>query len=82
MQQFNSGVTYSVDDDGTLTQKSIPSRVYFLPTLNYEFGQQINDRIGWYSKYSVGMKMPYNSGMSFHTFLEMGVKLNPFKTSK
>lgn len=82
LQQFNSGTTYYVEENGSLTQKGAASRLYFLPTLNYEFGQQINSKIGWYSKYSVGAKMPYNTGIAMSTFLELGLKLNPFKTKK
>ena len=76
MTQFNAGTTYVNQDDGTVKAKKWASRSYFMPTLNIEFGQQINDKMGWYSKFSLGSKLKYNTGVSSETFLELGMKFN------
>jgi hypothetical protein len=76
MRQFNAGVTYDVQDDGSFKKKALPSRGYFLPTLNYEFGQEINQRWGWFGKFSAGAKMPYNTGVVAETYFESGLRIN------
>lgn len=75
LTQFNAGATYVAEDDGSITAKKFASRAYFMPTLNAEFGQKINPKIGWFSKFSVGSKLFYNTGVSAEVFMEMGVKI-------
>lgn len=76
LTQFNAGTTYVRESDGSITAKKWASKGYFLPTLNYEFGQQITDQIGWFGKMSVGSRLGYNTGVSFENFTELGIKLN------
>lgn len=80
LTQFNSGITYEYLEDGSIKERKFASRAYFLPTINYEFGQQLNDRIGWFSKLSLGSKIKYNTGISLDTFFELGVKVNLTRT--
>lgn len=76
LTQFNAGTTYVSNDDGSITTKKFASRGYFMPTLNMEFGQQINEKMGYYSKFTLGAKLPYNTGFSAETFIELGMKFN------
>ena len=76
MTQFNSGTTYEAQDDGSIKTKKFASRAYFMPSLNMEFGQKINERFGWYSKFTLGSKLFYNTGVSAETFFETGLKFN------
>jgi len=76
MTQFNSGITYTTQDDGSLKEKKWASRGYIMSTLNVELGQQINPTFSWYSKFSVGSKLFYNTGLSLEVFTELGVKFN------
>lgn len=76
LTQFNAGTTYVTDSNGSITAKKFASRAYFLPTLNMEFGQKVNEKIGWYSKFSLGSRLGYNTGVSAETFVELGVKYN------
>lgn len=76
LTQFNAGITYVNEPDGSITAKKFASRGYFMPTLNMEFGQQVNEKITWFSKFSMGTKLAYNTGLSAETFLELGMKFN------
>ncbi len=75
LTQFNAGTTY-VNEGGTITAKKWASRGYIMPSLNMEFGQQINDKMGWYAKGTLASKLFYNTGVSAETFLELGMKFN------
>ncbi len=74
--QFNAGITYEENNHGYIEEKKWASKGYFMPTFNYEFGQQVNTKIGWFGKLSAGSKLAYNTGVSAETFIELGVKLN------
>lgn len=76
LTHFNSGMTYVAESNGAIKAKKYASRGYFLPTINYEFGQKINDKMGWYSKISVGAKVWYNTRVSVESFTELGMKFN------
>ena len=76
LRQFNAGTTYVYEGNGLLTEKRAASRGYLMPSLNMEFGQQINHKIGWFTKFSFASKLGYNTGASFDIFHEVGVKLN------
>ena len=51
---------------------------WFLPTLNYEFGKAINEKIGWYGKFSYGIKMASERENTSVLFVELGIHLNLF----
>jgi hypothetical protein len=76
LTQFNAGTTYVSEDDGSITTKKWASRAYFMPSLNMELGQQINEKMAWYAKGTIGSKLFYNTGVSIDTFLELGMKFN------
>lgn len=46
---------------------------WFLPTLNYEFGKAINERIGGYGKLSYGYKMSFDRENASTFLIELGV---------
>ncbi|MEM8908685.1 MAG: hypothetical protein AAGD05_12620 [Bacteroidota bacterium] len=49
---------------------------WFLPTLNYEFGQAIHTNLHWYGKFSYGIKMAPNRESTMLLFVELGIKFN------
>ena len=76
LTRFNAGTTYEYHSNGELTQKRAAARGYFMPSLNMEFGQKINEKFGWFTKFSIATNLRYNTGFSFETFHEVGIKLN------
>ncbi|MEO1260973.1 MAG: hypothetical protein AAFZ15_19390 [Bacteroidota bacterium] len=62
--------------DGGVNNKEREWRNYFLPTINYEFGRQINPVLSWYGKSSLGMKLSTEREGSMSVFTELGVKIN------
>lgn len=46
---------------------------WFLPTVNYEFGKALNEHIGWYSKFSYGLKISAERENSALVFVELGI---------
>lgn len=74
LTQFNSGITYSLQDDGSVKKKTISTTGYLMGTLNYEIGQHITQNFTWFTKVSLASKLFYNTGFSVSTFLELGVK--------
>jgi hypothetical protein len=82
LRQFNAGITYVYEGNGLLTEKRAASRGYLMPSLNVELGQQINSKIGWFTKLSFASKLNYNTGASFDVFHEVGVKLNLAKLAE
>jgi len=46
---------------------------YFQPTINYEFGQFINDKFGWYTRYSVGWKLSADRERSATIYIGAGL---------
>lgn len=77
-RQFNSGITYVLEDDNSISEKRFGSRGYFLPTINIEYGQHF-EKITWFNKFSLGSKVKYNTGVSVELYFEAGVKFYPFK---
>jgi len=75
LTHYNSGTTYQYEK-GVITEQNLGSRTYINPTLNAEFGQRVNTKIGWFTKLSIGSKLFYNSSISFDTYFETGIKLN------
>lgn len=77
-RHFNSGITYIMNDDGTVSQKKWASRGYFLPTLNVGYGQNLPS-FSWFNTFTVGSKIKYNTGSSLELFFEAGVKVHLFQ---
>ena len=63
--------------DGS-SENTRENRTWFLSTLNYEFGKAINEKIGWYTKFSYGFKLSAVRENSSVLFLEMGMQFNLF----
>lgn len=74
--QFNSGTTYVENADGSIDGFGGASRTYFMPSVNLEFGQQLTDKMSWYSKFTFASKLFYNTSLSAELFLELGMKFN------
>ncbi len=59
---------------GNVNSKDREIRNYFLPTINYEFGQEPNPKIGWYTKFSYGRKISAQVEDSAAFMIELGLK--------
>ena len=55
---------------------------WFMPTLNYEFGKAINEKIGWYGKGSYGFKMASSRENAAVLFVELGLTFKMWQISK
>lgn len=53
-------------------EKTRENWAWFLSTLNYEFGKAINDKIGWYGKFSYGYKITSARENVAVLFVELG----------
>lgn len=49
--------TIAVDLGSGDQSRSRTDRHYFLPTLNYEFGQEFREHVGWYAQLSAGYRV-------------------------
>lgn len=78
---FNSGITYILEEDNTISEKKWASRGYIMPSLNFGYGQNFQS-FSWFNKFSVGSKLKYNTGNSLELFFEAGVKFYPFNFRK
>lgn len=58
---------------GDITNKNRETRHYILPAISYEFGKAINDRLGWYNKYTLGHKLNGQDQNAMVMFVEVGV---------
>lgn len=76
MRQINAGITYNLETDGSISEKKWAARGYLMPSVNYEFGQQLTPSFAWFSKFTLGSKMNYNTGVSTELFFELGAKVN------
>lgn len=61
---------------GEVSKKTRDRRGYFLPTVNFEFGQDPRKKIAWYSKFSYGRKMSTRLEDSAFFAVELGLKFN------
>ncbi len=61
---------------GEVTDTNRERRGYFLPTINYEFGQEPNSKMGWYSKFSYGRKISVKKENSAAFIIELGLRFN------
>ncbi|MCP4439324.1 MAG: hypothetical protein GY810_10330 [Aureispira sp.] len=67
-------------NSGDVAKRDRELRHYFLPTINFGFGNYANKKIGWYTKLSFGRKMsPTIEDATFFAF-ELGLKFNLLKT--
>ena len=76
-RHFNSGITYVSQNDGSIDEKKHTSRGYFMPSLNYTFGQHFKS-ISWFSRLTLASKLKYNTGISLELFFEAGIKFKLF----
>ena len=81
LRHFNSGITYYLEDDNSISEKKLASRGYFMPTLNVGYGQNY-EQFSWFNKISLGSKLKYNTGFSIESFIEVGIKFYPFNKNK
>ena len=58
---------------GDIIGKDKQIRTCFLPTLNFEFGNEAYKKIGWYAKLSYGRKVSFNNESSAFFALELGL---------
>jgi len=78
LQHFNSGTTYVLKDDNTISEKKMASKGYLMPTINFEYGEHY-EHFSWFNKISIGSKVKYNTSFSVESFFELGIKFYPFK---
>lgn len=81
LRQFNSGITYVLEEDNTIVEKKWASRGYIMPTLNFQYGQNY-PFFSWFNKFSLGPKFKYNTDYTIALFFEAGVKFYPFNIKK
>lgn len=62
--------------DGSIDRINRKRKAFFLPTINYEFGRSINDRLSWYNKYALGLKLSAAEERSMLIFFELGLRFN------
>lgn len=72
--QINEGTTYSLQDDSGIEEKKVSTKSYLMTSYNYEFGQHLTPKFTWFSKFSLASKLFYNTGVSIHIFMELGLK--------
>ena len=60
--------------NGNIVEKDREIRNYFLPTINFELGNEKNKKIGWYTKLSYGRKISSQIEDSGFFALELGLK--------
>ena len=67
--------TLSVDlGDGSIGNKQREKSHYLLPSLNFEFGRQVNDRIEWFSKWTYGLATAFDQEPTSMIFVELGAR--------
>ncbi len=74
VNQFNKGITYTLDDAGNFQENKRASRTYLTPNLAYDFTHQLNQALDIYTRASLGFKLNYNTFFSILHLLELGIK--------
>lgn len=75
LHQFQiSAIAIQLGDGSQATSSS--SKAYFLPTINYAFGNKLGENLGWYSKIGVGQRLGGGISSSSTVLLEIGVQLH------
>ena len=69
-----STVAIQLGDGGQSASRSNIS--YFLPTLNYAFGNQLSSNVDWYSKIGLGQRFGGNISSTTTILLEIGLQFN------
>ena len=79
---MQSQITGVIVDLGTgNTEKIRDNRNFFLPTIGYEFGREINNRLNWYSKWSYGYRISSKHLNVSMLFIELGLTFDiPLKS--
>jgi len=65
---------------GDVTDTDRAHQLYFLPTIHYELGGKLSNRLTWFTKYAVGIKLAPNANSSTQLFVEIGTKFH-FKSN-
>ena len=62
---------------GEKTNKQRASSHFLMPSLGFEFGGNLNSKLGWYNKYTWGQRFfsSNGNGSTMSIFAELGVKL-------
>ena len=60
--------------DGRVTEKEWAQSSYFMPNLGFEFGHAFSPRLGWYNKYTYGLKINPDEESSTLFFVELGLR--------
>lgn len=70
-------IGFSVDlATGETGKKDRKTDHLFLPTINYQFGNQLGERASWYSKVSLGSKLSNQLESEMVVFLELGLQFS------
>ncbi len=54
--------------------KNRKTRNYFIPTINYQYGRQINSNLGWYTKFSYGWRFSNEMDNGAMVLLGLGLR--------
>ena len=65
--------------NGDSIEKSRKRQGYFIPTINYEFGRAIHQKMDWYAKFSYGARLSAAQEGAGVIFTELGIR---FKLQK
>lgn len=60
--------------NGNTTKKDRQLYHAFMPTLNYEFANQLNEQLDWFLKLSAGTKLSTEQASNAVVFTEIGIK--------
>ena len=73
LHQFQiSAIEVQLGDGNQSTSRE--SIAYFLPTINYAFGNKLGANIGWYSKIGVGQRLGGGISSSLSILFEIGLQ--------
>lgn len=79
-QTENQLETFSVNlGSGAINDLDSRRRHYLVPTVSYEIGRDLKNRLGWYSKMMAGWQLAFDSESSLQLLLELGLKYSIHK---
>ena len=67
---------------GDTDKKNRSGQFYFMPSLQYEWGGEISQQLGWFSTYTLGIKLAPNIESAMTGFVEVGVRYHITKNTK
>jgi hypothetical protein len=74
--QYNSGITYILNNDNSIDEQKNASRSYFNPSVSYALEKQIDSMFSVFTKLGLGIKTPYNTWLAPSSIFEIGTKIN------